>query len=122
MSSELPATEPQSSEPQSNSMAKVIYILILVSTLVGLTGIIALVMAYVMKEDANETLATHYRYQIRTMWIGLLYTVIGSLLLQFGIGLLILILTFVWVVVRVAKGLKWLERGTPVANVETWFF
>ena len=107
---------------KSVSMAKVIYILLLVSTIIGITGIVGLIMAYVMKDGADDTLMTHYRFQIRTFWIGLLYTMLGAFLLQFIIGFIILFFTFVWVVIRCAKGLRWLERYEPVDNVETWFF
>lgn len=103
-------------------MAKVIYILLLISTIIGITGIVALIMAYVMKDGADDILLTHYRFQIRTFWIGVLYSFIGVLLLQAIIGFIILFFTFVWIVIRCAKGLRWLERHEPVSNVETWMF
>ena len=106
----------------NTTMARVIYILILISTVIGITGIVALIMAYVMKDGADDIMMTHYRFQIRTFWIGLLYTMIGALLIQVTIGFLILLFTFIWVVVRCAKGLRWLERHEPVADVETWMF
>ncbi len=101
--------------------AKVIYILLIVSTIVGITGIIGLIMAYVMKDDAEDWLQTHYRFQIRTCWIGLLYVAIGLITLNITIGFFVLLYTFVWVIVRCAKGLKQLEEKRPVNNLESWF-
>ena len=102
--------------------AKVIYILLIVSTLVGITGIIALIMAYVYKDESEDWLQTHYRFQIRTFWIGLLYVFIGSITLTVIFGYLVLLFTFIWMIVRCAKGLKQLENNQPVNNLESWLF
>ena len=102
--------------------AKVIYILLIISTLVGVTGIIAVIMAYVFKDEAEDWLQTHYRFQIRTYWIGLLYILLGALTLTVNLGYFILFFTFVWMIVRCAKGLKQLEDNQPVKNLESWLF
>ena len=106
----------------SSSIAKVNYILQIISTIIGVTGIIAVVIAYINKEDSEDWLQTHYRFQIRTFWIGVLYITLGLFLLQVVIGVFILIFTFFWLVIRCAKGLKQLEKSEPVKNVESWFF
>lgn len=102
--------------------AKVIYILLIVGTIVGITGIIGLIMAYVMKDGAEDWLQTHYRFQIRTYWISLLYAAIGLVTLNITIGFFVLFYTFVWIIVRCTKGLKQLEEKQPVKNLESWFF
>ncbi|GMR01346.1 MAG: hypothetical protein BMS9Abin19_0720 [Gammaproteobacteria bacterium] len=109
---------------QNNTLptAKVIYILLIVGTIVGITGIIALIMAYVFKDDSADWLQTHYRFQIRTYWIGFLYVLIGIFTLQIMLGYFILLFTFVWMIVRCAKGLKQLEEKQPVKNLESWLF
>lgn len=106
----------------SLSIAKINYILQIISSLIPLTGIIAVVMAYVNRDDSNEWLQTHYRFQIRTFWIGLLYISLGVVLFQVIIGFFILLFTFFWLIVRCAKGLKQLENNEPVQNVEGWLF
>ena len=109
---------------QKNTLptAKVIYILLIVGTIVGFTGIIGLIMAYVMKGDSASWLQTHYRFQIRTYWISVLYVFVGILTLPINLGYFILLFTFVWLIVRCAKGLKQLEENQPVKNFESWFF
>ena len=106
----------------NTSIAKVIYILYIVGTIIGLTAVIGLVMAYVNKEEENSWLQTHYRFQVRTFWIGLLYLFIGGLTFQLIIGVFILVCWFFWVIIRCAKGLKQLENQQPVKNLESWFF
>ena len=102
--------------------AKVIYILLIVGTIVGITGIIGLIMAYVMKGDSAAWLQTHYRFQIRTYWISMLYVFVGILTLPITLGYFILLFTFVWLIVRCTKGLKQLEENQPVKNLESWLF
>lgn len=58
-------------------LAKIVYILYLVGVVFGITGLIGVVMAYIYKSDAPEWLSSHYQFQIRTFWIGLLYLVVG---------------------------------------------
>ena len=116
-----------SKQPSSSlSIAKVIYILLIISTIVGITGIIAVIMAYVNKnnsiESADHWLQTHYRFQIRTYWIGLLYVFIGAITLQLTIGFFILVFTFFWIIIRCAKGLKQLENKQEVQNINSWMF
>ena len=101
---------------------KAIYILLMVSTIIGFSGLIALIMAYVFKDDSAEWLQTHYRFQIRTFWIGLLYATIGLFTFGIVIGYFILLFTIIWMIIRCAKGLKQLGNNQPVRNVESWFF
>ena len=111
-----------STQNNSSSIAKVIYILLIVATIIGITGIIALIMSYVNKNDSTHWLQTHYRFQIRTFWIGILYLVIGTITSGIIIGYFILLFTFFWWIIRCAKGLKQLESKQPVNNLESWLF
>lgn len=101
--------------------AKLIYILYLVSLLVGITSIIGLVMAYLNRGDARGTWAeSHYTYQIRTFWIGLLYGFISVLLMFVLIGFLLILGVAIWWIVRCVKGLQWASAGQPVPDPQSW--
>ncbi len=90
-----------------------------VATVVGafLTGwpsIIAVILNYVKRSEVRGTwLASHFRWQIRTFWFGLLWVTLCGVFVvaTLGIGLLIawLPLAFVgvWFVYRVLRG--WLR-------------
>lgn len=106
----------------STDTAKIIYILYIVGLAAGITAIVGVVMAYVNRDTGPEWLRTHYRYQIRTFWIGLLYCVIGAILSVVLIGVLVLLFAAVWLIIRVVKGFKWLEQREPVPDVTTWMF
>ncbi len=82
--------------------------------LTGWPSIIAVIVNYVKRSDVRGTwLETHFRWQIRTFWFGLLWVTLCALFIvaTLGIGLLVawLPLTFVglWFVYRIVRG--WLR-------------
>jgi uncharacterized membrane protein len=101
--------------------ARIIYILYLVSLAVGITGLIGVIMAYVNRSDGPDWLASHYRFQIRTFWIWLLYLVVGIVLSLIVIGVAVLVFAAVWWIIRCAKGLKYLSREEAYPDPEGWF-
>ncbi len=107
---------------QDARQAQLIYVLYLVGLVVGVTAVVGVVLAYVARGDSVDWLLTHFRYQIRTFWLAVLYAVTGVALLLVGIGVLVLLAAFIWWIVRCVKGLRQLDRGQPVENVETWLF
>ncbi len=71
-----PATGGQT-DAAAGKTANLIYILYLVSLIVGITSLSGVVMAYLNRDDAPELVKSHYRFQIRTFWFGLLFGMIG---------------------------------------------
>ncbi|CAA6604839.1 putative membrane protein [Rhodospirillaceae bacterium LM-1] len=108
--------------PQEGKTANLIYILYLASLLVGITGLVGLVMAYVNRAGAPEWVQTHYRFQIRTFWISVLMAVIGVMTMMIGVGFLILLFMMVWMVVRCVKGMKFVAQGQAHPNPAGWMF
>ena len=100
--------------------AKIVYILYFLSLLTGITIIVGLIIAYVNKGEGPEWLQNHYRFQIRTFWIGLLYSVISFLLIFVAIGFVLIVAVMIWFIIRCAVGWKYLARGEPLPNVESW--
>ena len=113
---------PSGEHAGDTGLANIIYILYLVGIAVGITTIIGVIMAYLNKANAPTWLASHYRFQIRTFWIGVLYGAIGSLLTAVVIGFLILLFVLIWWIVRCIKGMRALNERRPVENVESWMF
>lgn len=109
-------------EQNSQNTVKVIYLLYLANILIQFLGIIGVIVAYVNKDDAPEWLQSHYQFQIRTFWIGLLFLIAGGILLTAGVGALILLFWIIWVIIRCAKGIKYLDQKQPHPNPTTWLF
>jgi uncharacterized membrane protein len=100
---------------------KLVYILYLASVVVGITVLVGLVMAYLNRGEAHGTWAeSHYTYQIRTFWIGLLYFLVSMLLMVLGIGFLLIVAVVIWAIVRCVRGLQWAASGDPVPNPQSW--
>ena len=89
-----------------------VYALQAASFLFGVTLIAAVILNYIKKKDVRGTwLASHFRWQIRTFWFGLLWGIIGAITLLVGIGFFILGITTVWFIYRVVKGWLRLSEG-----------
>jgi uncharacterized membrane protein len=79
--------------------------------LTGWPSIIAVILNYVKRSEARGTwLESHFRWQIRTFWFGLLWVTLCVLFVVFTFGIGILIawvpLAFVgaWFIYRIARG------------------
>lgn len=106
----------------NTSTAKLVYILYLVGLVFGITGIIGVIVAYVNKGDGPDWLQSHYRFQIRTFWMGLVFFIVGGILLFVLVGWLVYLFWIVWLIIRCVKGLKALEQQQPLQDEKTWLF
>lgn len=109
-------------EDVNTNTNNIIYILFLVNIIVPFTALVGVIMAYVNKGDAPEVLQSHYQFQIRTFWIGLLYGFIGVVLTVILIGWLVLFFTLIWWIVRNVKGMQLLGKQAAIANPTSWMF
>jgi uncharacterized membrane protein len=128
---QIPAREPSPASPVVSSESSMIgwtqaiYALHAFSLLMGIVGaativgafltgwpsIIAVILNYVKRGDVRGTwLESHFRWQIRTFWFGLLWVSLCVLfiIVTFGIGILIawlpMVLVGLWFIYRVARG------------------
>lgn len=97
------------------TMAMVVYILQAIGFFTAVTWIVAIILDYVKKDDAAGTwLESHYRWQIRTFWWGLLWGVIGSILLLILVGWFILVAAGIWIIYRIVRGVVYLNEARPM--------
>jgi uncharacterized membrane protein len=81
----------------------------------GITWIVAVVINYVKREEVAGTwLESHFRWQIRTFWFGLLWGVVGGILALVLVGFVILFADAVWIIYRIVKGWLNLSDGKPM--------
>jgi uncharacterized membrane protein len=121
-------------DPRSSlvTLTHVIYGLHSLSLLIGITtaatvvgaflfgwpSIVAVILNYVKRSEARGTwLESHFRWQIRTFWFGLLWVLLCGLFVVFTFGLGIFIawiplgIVGLWFIYRIAKGwLRLLDR------------
>ena len=129
MSGAAPQAHPQYGATQF------IYVLHAVSLVVGIVGtatvigafllgwpsIIAVIINYVKRGDVQGTwLESHFRWQIRTFWFGVLWVALCGLFVFFtlGIGLFVVWIPAgilaIWFVYRIARGWMALTSGRPM--------
>jgi uncharacterized membrane protein len=98
------------------TITQVVYALQALSFMFGVTALVGLIVNYVKRDDAMGTVyQSHFDWQIRTFWWGLLWGVLGCLLIiALGLGLVILFVAWVWAIYRVVKGWLKLIEGKPV--------
>ncbi|MFP3977702.1 MULTISPECIES: DUF4870 family protein [Marinobacter] len=100
------------SDPARN-LAVVVYILQGLSFFLGgITGLVGVIINYVKLDDVRNTwVEPHFRWQIRTFWLGLLWTVIGVVTSFIIVGWFILMGAAIWVIYRIVKGALALNDG-----------
>ena len=122
---ELSFTATREPNPSLITLTHVIYGLHAFSLLTGIIGaativgafltgwpsIIAVILNYVKRSDARGTwLESHFRWQIRTFWFGLLWVSLCILFViaTFGVGIVIawlpLAVVGLWFIYRIARG------------------
>ena len=89
--------------------------------LTGWPSIIGLILNYVKKSEVRGTwLESHFRWQIRTFWFGLLwiFLCICFIVMTLGIGIIIawlpMAIVGIWFVYRVARGWLALNDQRPM--------
>ncbi len=97
---------------QAKTVTMIVYALQAGSFVLGVTIIAAVIINYLKKEDVRGTwLASHFRWQIRTFWFGLLWGAVGGITALLGIGFVLLAVDLVWVIYRIVKGWLRLSEG-----------
>jgi uncharacterized membrane protein len=113
----LPAGEKSASELSGlKTVTMAVYALQALSFFFFLPAVVALIINYVKRDDARGTVyESHFDWQIRTFWWGLLWTLVGTVLIfALGLGLLVLAVVYVWVIYRIVKGFLKLTEARPV--------
>jgi uncharacterized membrane protein len=89
--------------------------------LTGWPSIIAVILNYAKRSEARGTwLESHFRWQIRTFWYGLLWVVLCGIFVvaTLGIGLLVAWLPLgvvgLWFIYRIARGWLQLRDHSPM--------
>ncbi len=91
------------------------------SFLTGWPSIIAVILNYVKRSEVRGTwLDSHFSWQIRTFWFGVLWVVLCLcfIILTLGFGILVawlpLAVVSLWLVYRIVRGWMALSAGKPM--------
>ena len=91
------------------------------SFLTGWPSIIAVILNYVKRGETRGTwLESHFRWQIRTFWYGLLWIslCVMFIIVSFGIGIIFawlpIFVVGIWFIYRIVRGWIALSAGRPM--------
>ena len=97
------------------------YVTYAVGLLILFTPVVGVIMVYVKRDEAQGSIyASHIDYLIKTFWVSLVGTVLGTFTILILIGWLILLVTAIWFIYRVVIGLIKLNEDKPVST-QGWF-
>jgi len=119
---------------EDRALPAVVYALYILGLFHGLTLIIGLIMAYVLRGSSGPANASHYTYLIRTFWmsLGIAAAAVAIMLVSIpftfiliGIpflwaGGVICVLAWVWAMIRSIVGAIRLAEGAPIAQPYGW--
>lgn len=99
------------------------YGLMLVGNIIGVTTLVALIIAYARREGSPGWIRSHYEFQIATFWgalIGIVICTVLVLTVVFSIfGVLGYVAIWLWVFIRNCVGLLRLLDGRGMGNPRT---
>jgi uncharacterized membrane protein len=111
----MDVSTPDEKMQSAKTLTTVIYVLYATAFLSGITAIVAIIVNYVKLEDVAGTwLASHFRWQMRTFWFGLLWGVLGAITTIILVGWLVLAADGVWIIYRLVKGWLNLNDNKPM--------
>ncbi|HJZ24573.1 MAG TPA: hypothetical protein VJ201_09065 [Candidatus Babeliales bacterium] len=99
------------------NIAQIVYLCQVLSFFFGITAIAGVILNYLKRDEAKGTwLESHFTWQIKTFWIGLIASFVGFILIFVLIGFFILAATLVWIIYRAIKGYLLLDAEKPIEN------
>jgi uncharacterized membrane protein len=120
---------PDTTSPSEDLMLVLVVHGLFIVALLGFApaAIVGVIIALVAREAAGPIARSHYRFQIRTFWIGLLAWALAAIAMFWGavfsvvlIGIPLLIVSgiavavvWIWALVRSILGLAWGVQGRP---------
>jgi len=98
------------------TLAHVVYALQTVALVTGIPMLIGVIINYVTRGEVRDSwVDSHYRWQIRTFWYSVLWTVLGTVTVVILVGYLVLTLAYLWLIYRIAIG--WIK----LSNAESMY-
>lgn len=116
-----PRTHLDTASVQSHkNLALIGYALQALGLITGIAAVAGVILNYIKRSEVQGSyIASHFTWQIKTFWYGLLGIVIGAILSVIGIGVIIMFAVGIWYIYRIVKGWLALNEGKELPNTLT---
>ena len=104
----------RSSVESDRTLAVVAYALHLFGAIAAIPSIVGLIINYVKRDGYDELFDSHHAWMIRSFWWAILWCVLGLVTFIIGVGVVILVLAWLWYIYRHVRGLIALINGNPM--------
>jgi uncharacterized membrane protein len=104
----------RSSVESDRTLAVVAYALHLFGAIAAIPSIVGLIINYVKRDGYDELFDSHHSWMIRSFWWAILWCVLGLVTFIIGVGIVILVLAWLWYIYRHVRGLIALINGEPM--------
>ena len=104
----------RSSVESDRTLALVAYALHLFGAIAAIPSIVGLILNYVKRDGYDELFDSHHAWMIRSFWWAILWCVLGLVTLVIGVGVVILVLAWLWYIYRHVRGMVALINGEPL--------
>lgn len=119
---------------EDRTIPAVVYALYFLGLAYGVTALIGAAIAWANLNSAGPKMRTHYVYQIRTLWMGAAWALLGGALILIGfplsfiligipivqLGFAIVSLICVWAFARCVAGAIYLSQDQAHPRPRTW--
>ncbi|HEY2659083.1 MAG TPA: hypothetical protein VGI79_05130 [Caulobacteraceae bacterium] len=119
---------------EDRTLPAVVYGLYFLGLAYGVTALIGLIVAYANLGSAGPKMRSHYVFQVRTVWTGLAWALIGGALIVIGgilsiiligvpiikLGFLVLSLICLWALARCIAGAIYLSQDQAYPRPRSW--
>ena len=100
-----------------------VYVLYFLGYSTGISALMGVIIVHMkVNDETDPVLRSHYLFQIRTFWIGLLYLGISIPLCLVLIGVPLFVWWIVWSLIRIVKGSLFIAEHRPIVNPRSWLF
>lgn len=108
--------------PGTPGHARLIYWGFLLGLVLPGLNFIAAALAARGPRTGDALAASHYHNQVSIFIKSVIYVLAGLVFTYFLFGVLLIMATIVWYILRVQKGMTALKAGQPPANPDSWTF
>lgn len=77
-------------------------------------------LAWFFRARGDEAMQVHYANQFSIFWKSVIYVLAGLVLTYFLFGVLLIMSTIIWYILRIRRGLKALGANAAPANPDGW--